>query len=233
LPETPPDHKKDGDKKSFSSSSGVAHELGLTNPLMYLSELATVSGNMVGNTPKPTDIDGLFITGMRYLNISQWSKAGTVFQEALEKAAKACKVKKPSKADVEKLATACMCRGFIAACQNNLKLAHNLYKKSLSYWAALHGKDSPKLNGLKEDLAKIRSKGVKVGKDDGPTDDDHDDHDVHDLSHEPTSPATSAPSSASSASSSSSGSSASVSTASSSAVSSAVPTSESTSSPPH
>jgi len=190
LPETPPDHKKDGDKKSsFSSSSGVAHELGLTNPLMYLSELATVSDNMLGNTPKPTDIDGLFITGMRYLNISQWSKAGTVFQEALEKAAKACKVKKPSKGNVEKLATACMCRGFIAACQSNLKMAHNLYKKSLSYWAALHGKDSPKLNGLKEDIAKIRSKGVKVGKEEGTDADDahdHDDaHDVHDLSHSP------------------------------------------------
>jgi len=84
-------------KKSFGASGGVAHDLGITNPLLYLSDLATVSGNMVGNTPKPTDIDGLFVTGMRHLNMSQWEKAAVVFQDALEKAAQTCKVKKTCK----------------------------------------------------------------------------------------------------------------------------------------
>jgi len=93
-----------------------------------------------------------------------------------------------------------MCRAFIAACQNNLKLSFNLYKKSVQYWAALHGKDSEKLIGLKTDLAKIRSKGIKPGaKDDDHAADESDDH----LS---TSPPTdlSPPSSSSSSSSSTS-----------------------------
>jgi len=95
--------------------------------------------------------------------MSQWDKAAGVFQDALDKAAKACKVKKPAKSDVEKLATACMCRGFIAACQNNLKLAYSLYKKSVAYWEHLHGKDSDKLTLLKGDLDKIKARGVPKG----------------------------------------------------------------------
>jgi len=182
-PGSEPIKEKEGEekKKSFGSSGGAAHDLGLTNPLLYLSDLATVSGNSVGNTPKPTEVDGLFVTGMRHLNMSQWEKAAVVFQDALEKAAKACKVKKPQKADVEKLATACMCRAFIAACQNNLKGSYSLYKKSIQYWAALHGKDSEKLNGLKNDLAKIRSKAVKPGS--KPEAEDADDSADHDITH--------------------------------------------------
>jgi hypothetical protein len=201
MSSSPPDQKKDGDKKSFTGTGGVAHDLGLTNPLLYLGELATVSGDLAGNTPKPTDIDGLFITGMKHLNMSQWDKAAVVFQDALEKAAKACKVKKPAKPDVEKLATACMCRGFIAACQSNLKLAFSLYKKSVAYWEALHGKDSEKLKLLKADFEKIKSRGVPKGSKTDTHEEHSDSHTESSETPEPTSPTSESSSSSSSESS--------------------------------
>jgi len=157
--------------------------------------------------------------------MSQWDKAAVVFQDALEKAAKACKVKKPAKPDVEKLATACMCRGFIAACQSNLKLAFSLYKKSVSYWEALHGKDNQKLNLLKSDYAKIKARGVPKGPKDS--------HDEAESESDSTESSTSASTSSldSSLSSSSLSSSDSSSVSSSSSESSSVTSSESTTIP--
>jgi hypothetical protein len=141
-----------------------AHEIALPNPVLYLDKLATVSGDMLGNTPKPTDIDGLFISGMRHVQQLQWAKAHALLQQALEKASKACKVKKPSKADVEKLATICMVQGFVAANENQPPRCLNLYQKSVQYWTALHGKDSDTLAPLKADLEKIKAKVGKEGK---------------------------------------------------------------------
>lgn len=139
----------------------VVEELGISNPIMYMDRLALIAGAQVGNTPKPSEVDGLIMTGLRCVEANQLTRACKHMDEAVGKAEKHLKITK-AKIDVEKLAAVYMCRGYLALRQNQLRLGHDMYKNSIKWWGKLHtGEAAVNLQPLRDDLAKIRTKGKK------------------------------------------------------------------------
>jgi len=121
-----------------------------------------------GNTPRPSRVDELFLAGLKAVDEQQFQKAEANFNEAVELAQKALKSessdkragiigKKEKKDDYERMACACMGRGYLAVCVDDHKRAESFYRTSLQFWERVHGRESPKLVAFLIDIAGVYS----------------------------------------------------------------------------
>jgi tetratricopeptide (TPR) repeat protein len=123
------------------------------SPLRLMDQLE--GGQMAGNTPRPSEIDEQFLTGMRLLSGKKFREADVAFKNALEGASKAVKDPKATKADIGRMGFSCFGRGYLFVCIGELKGAEQLYRKSLQFWSKIHGPTSMKLLDLMKDTVSI------------------------------------------------------------------------------
>jgi len=114
-----------------------------------------LSKSNVGNTPRPNEVEQLFIQGMRKVQLQQYPAAVRILTTAVQKAQIAVKHPKAQEIDLERMGCCCMGLGYLSFLTRQYKRAESMYRKSLQYWSRIHGKDSPNLVGLLGDLAVV------------------------------------------------------------------------------
>jgi len=159
-----PHDKKKADSKSSESDSDVAEDHGpgvadgkktkftLKAPMRLMD---TLSKSNVGNTPRPNEVEQLFIQGMRKVQLQQFQAAVRLLTVAVQKAQASVKSPKAQEIDLERMGCCCMGLGYLSFLTRQYKRAESMYRKSLQYWSRIHGKDSPALVGLLGDLAVV------------------------------------------------------------------------------
>eukprot|EP00009_Paramoeba_aestuarina_P006380 CAMPEP_0201519450 /NCGR_PEP_ID=MMETSP0161_2-20130828/9995_1 /ASSEMBLY_ACC=CAM_ASM_000251 /TAXON_ID=180227 /ORGANISM="Neoparamoeba aestuarina, Strain SoJaBio B1-5/56/2" /LENGTH=153 /DNA_ID=CAMNT_0047917477 /DNA_START=179 /DNA_END=637 /DNA_ORIENTATION=+ len=139
----------------MASSIPAPADLFQQNPIRFIEDLATSDQTAAyGNTPRPSSAETYFISAMSQLHSKNYPVALDKLTKAVEIAEQEEKQRKNLQAK-EALAVIQLECGFVHWLMKQYDQAVVLYTRAVETFGGLHGKDSPKMEGLFRDYAQL------------------------------------------------------------------------------
>jgi hypothetical protein len=119
-------------------------------PIRLLDELCSLTKDKYGNTPRPEKAELLFISAMQSVSMHKWGDAEKKLLQSRTEAKRT--------GQVEPEAISLMTVGWVFVQQGKKEQALQSYVDALAIWERVHGRESPKLRHLLEDIAAVCTK---------------------------------------------------------------------------